>query len=120
MREGVDPTVLDEHFKKLHELADGMNKAASYKWRVNAIRKAIPEITSRLEMQAGSEGEGAHSLAESRLFEAITALIPSAGLSYRQAILDLADSTRVSFRGPAAELREVLREILDHLAPMQM
>jgi hypothetical protein len=31
--------------------------------------------------------------------------------------VDLDDPKRVSFRGPAAELREALREVLDHLAP---
>jgi Predicted pPIWI-associating nuclease len=44
-------------------------------------------------------------------------LVPSAALSYRQAIIDLADEHRISFRGPALELREALRETLDHLAP---
>ncbi len=47
----------------------------------------------------------------------LDALVPSAAQSYKQAILDLTDSSRVSFRGPALELREALREILDHLAP---
>jgi Predicted pPIWI-associating nuclease len=44
-------------------------------------------------------------------------ILPSAALSYNQAVLDLGDSTRLSFRGPALELREALRETLDHLAP---
>jgi hypothetical protein len=43
--------------------------------------------------------------------------VPSAALSYKQAIHDLKDDSRVSFRSPALELRETLREILDHLAP---
>jgi hypothetical protein len=47
----------------------------------------------------------------------LDALVPSAALSYEQAVLDLKDDSRVSFRGPALELREALREILDHLAP---
>jgi Predicted pPIWI-associating nuclease len=47
----------------------------------------------------------------------LDALVPSAALSYKQAILDIRDDTRASFRGPALELREALREILDHLAP---
>ena len=29
----------------------------------------------------------------------------------------MGDQTRISYRGTAAELREVLRELLDHLAP---
>jgi hypothetical protein len=44
-------------------------------------------------------------------------LIPTTGLSYQQVIQDLDDSKRVSYRGTASELREVLRELLDHLAP---
>ena len=44
-------------------------------------------------------------------------LVPTAALSYKQAIIDLGDDSRISFRGPALELREALREVLDHLAP---
>lgn len=44
-------------------------------------------------------------------------LVPTAGGSYEQACLDLRDSSRQSYRGAAAELREALRELLDHLAP---
>lgn len=117
IREGFESSALDDHFKKLHELADGINQAASYKWRISAIRKALPNLTSRLEMQIGAVKAAPHSTAENELFEAISALVPSAGLSYRQAIQDLADVKRISYRGPAAELREVLREILDHQAP---
>lgn len=116
-KEGFDSAVLDEHFTKLHQLADGVNQAASYKWRVNAVRKALPNLTSQLEMKAGSANDGAPTVEETQLFDAISGLVPSAGLSYRQAILDLNDGNRVSYRGPAAELREVLREVLDHLAP---
>jgi hypothetical protein len=49
--------------------------------------------------------------------QTLDGLVPSAALSYRQAIIDLADDRRISFRGPALELREALRETLDHLAP---
>ena len=44
-------------------------------------------------------------------------LVPSAALSYEQAILDLQKNQRLSWRGPATDLREALRECLDHLAP---
>jgi hypothetical protein len=57
------------------------------------------------------------TLDESKLLDAVEQLVPSAGISYRQALTDLRDGKRMSFRGPALELREVLREILDHLAP---
>jgi hypothetical protein len=43
-------------------------------------------------------------------------MVATAAMSYRQALTDLADDKRVSFRGPALELREALREVLDHMA----
>jgi hypothetical protein len=59
----------------------------------------------------------AHSEEDEQIIAKLNGLVPSAALSYRQAVLDLKDESRVSFRGPALELREALREILDHLAP---
>ena len=59
----------------------------------------------------------AHTEEDEQIISKLDALVPSAALSYKQAILDLKDNGRVSFRGPALELREALREILDHLAP---
>jgi hypothetical protein len=54
---------------------------------------------------------------DDEIIRRLDVLVASAAQSYRQAILDLRDENRVSFRGPALELREVLREVLDHLAP---
>ena len=59
----------------------------------------------------------AHTGEDDEIISKLDALVPSAALSYKQATLDLKDDRRVSFRGPALELREALREILDHLAP---
>jgi Predicted pPIWI-associating nuclease len=109
---------LDEHFTKLYELADGRNAAASYKWRINSVKKALTKLTSRLEMEVASADDGpGQSAVEIEIVETLRGLVPTAALSYQQAIRDLADGTRLSYRGPAAELREVLREVLDHQAP---
>jgi hypothetical protein len=54
---------------------------------------------------------------ETRIAQTLSLLVSSAGISYQQACLDLRDSNRLSFRGAAAELREAMREALDHLAP---
>jgi hypothetical protein len=108
----------DEHFTKLYELAEGRNAAASYKRRINSVRKALPKVTSRLEMEVATGSDGpTQSAVEIQIAETLSGLVATAGLSYQQAIHDLADISRVSFRGPATELREVLREVLDHLAP---
>jgi hypothetical protein len=44
-------------------------------------------------------------------------LEPELAESYEQAVVDIEDSTRVSYRGQAAELREVLTGVLHKLAP---
>jgi hypothetical protein len=81
-------------------------------------------VARRLGIEASEQAfEGARSANsdltpdESKLLKAVDHLVPSAGISYRQALSDLCDDKHMSFRGPALELREVLREILDHMAP---
>jgi hypothetical protein len=86
--------------------------------RINFIRKVLPKITSRLELDVATGNDSpAQSDLEVQIIETLTSLVPTAALSYQQAIRDLTDGTRLSYRGPAAELREVLREVLDHQAP---
>ena len=54
---------------------------------------------------------------DSRILETLSQLVPAAALSYEQALIDLTHNERLSWRGPATDLREALRETLDHLAP---
>ncbi len=55
---------------------------------------------------------------DTQILETLKAVVPSAALSYEQATIDLhASDKRCSWRGPATDLREALRETLDHLAP---
>jgi hypothetical protein len=74
------------------------------------IEKLLP-VPSRVKTDTVAYKE------DDDIIKRLDALVPSAALSYKQAILDLGDDSRVSFRGPALELREALREIVDHLAP---
>lgn len=80
------------------------------------------EIEVSLNQALGEEAlrraEGTdYSPTEQKIIDTLNGLVPTAALSYSQALRDLAQTDRVSFRGPALELREALREILDHLAP---
>ena len=54
---------------------------------------------------------------ESLILRSLARILPPAAYGYEQALLDLTDAHRRSYRGVAHELREVLRETLDHLAP---
>ena len=54
---------------------------------------------------------------DKRILDTLIQLAPSAALSYEQALLDIGNDSRLSWRGPATDLREALRETLDQLAP---
>ena len=54
---------------------------------------------------------------ERLIIKTLSRIVPAAAISYEQCLLDLADVRRVSYRGVAHELREVLREALSYLAP---
>ena len=44
-------------------------------------------------------------------------MLPGSAASYEQVLRDMSGGARVSWRGTATELREVLRDVMDHLAP---
>ena len=52
-----------------------------------------------------------------RILETLAKTNPSSAVSYEQALLDLGDPGRKSWRGTAVEFRESLRELLDSMAP---
>jgi hypothetical protein len=54
---------------------------------------------------------------ERRIIEVLARILPAAAASYEQSVLDLGGPARRSYRGAAHELREVLREVLNHFAP---
>jgi hypothetical protein len=113
--------ILDGAFANLLQLSDGRNVLSSYKKQIRMVRKELPSITAKLAMQVGSRSGGGHrdilSSDEQKLLKTLGSMVASAAMSYRQALTDLADDKRVSFRGPALELREAMREVLDHMAP---
>jgi Predicted pPIWI-associating nuclease len=110
---------LDLPFQTLFHLSEGRNAASSYRKQIKHLRKALPRVAGQLEMRlgAGQKNVLSQSETEGKIIGMLASLVPSAGLSYQQAIADLSDLRRISFRGPALELREALREVLDHLAP---
>jgi hypothetical protein len=54
---------------------------------------------------------------ERAILATLTAMLPGTAASYEQALRDISQGGRVSWRGTATELRETLREVMDHLAP---
>lgn len=111
---------LDNWMQQLLTLTQKLSLKSKYNRTVKSIEQElngveIALVTATTEPQTPStiklDGK------EQRIATTLTGLVESAGLSYEQACLDLRDNTRCSFRGAATELREALREVLDHLAP---
>jgi hypothetical protein len=108
---------LSPHFEALITLSEGRNLTNSYKKHVRTIRRLIPKVTSQIEIQGGGpQNTVSSSENDQRILATLIDLVPSAASSYEQALKDMTDAGRVSFRGPAHELREALREVLDRFA----
>lgn len=57
------------------------------------------------------------SQTERAILATLGTMLPVTGASYEQALRDLSSGGKVSWRGTGSELREVLREVIEHLAP---
>lgn len=114
---------LDDHLQALLRLSQGANPRASYVRVVKEITRKQAVLSGLREIAIGATAAkrlvhaGGMSDTESRVYATIDRMLPATARSYQQAIADLSDLGRISFRGTAVELRETLREVLDHLAP---
>jgi hypothetical protein len=114
---------LDAPMQELLRLANGLNNKRSYERQLETIRRSKPGLDIHREMLLGGQAQRTgstvlpHSQLERMIVATLKQLLPSAALSYEQALQDLAGPQRLSYRGTAVELRECLRELLDHLAP---
>jgi Predicted pPIWI-associating nuclease len=112
---------LDSICQRLLKLASVVSRRATYRGCVRELAGVRNEIDTRIEINAANVGARSSTrlvtATESSILSTLERIIPSTALSYRQVLQDLAEPQRVSYRGTAAEVREVLRELLDHLAP---
>jgi hypothetical protein len=109
---------LDNEMQALLRCTQHRTLVSDYRSLLTGAREAVAELElkslgRRNASVTGTPGEPHHQ----RILIMIQSLCPSAALSYEQALRDLRDTTRKSWRGTAVEFREALREVLDHLAP---
>lgn len=114
-------TEMDAEMQALLRLANGRNRRTSYVSVANALKKLRDRVEIdrelRLSEQASAGAVAVRPGLEANILATLQKLVPSAALSYEQALHDLAAANRISYRGTANDLRESLRETLDHLAP---
>jgi len=113
---------LDTPAQELLRLATGRNARSSYVKAFRAFHAARIAVDAERELRMGHSSHPPDAFApasgvEVGILSTLRELVPSAGLSYEQALRDLSGQPRLSYRGTAVEFREALREVLDHLAP---
>ena len=109
---------VDEAMQLLLALCHRHGSVGQYKKHFADAKEGLIAVDALLLSTAGtSNTTPSNDAAELRIIETLRMLVPSAALSYQQAMIDLALNERLSWRGPATDLRECLRKTLDHLAP---
>src|SRR2546430_16576654 len=108
---GMKPETLDAPMQALMRLMNGNNAKASYVATLKQLRKQRPKIDADREILLGAlsarEPEAAFtSTAEVAIFQTLDKLVPTAAASYHQALQDLQEPDRTSWRGTSDELRE--------------
>ncbi len=112
-------TLCDSDMQNLLTATHHSTTVKVYRQLTRSVRGALQDVESAavLHQHQPELLQGSIDETDRKIIETLKRLVPSAALSYEQAMLDLRSDARVSWRGPAADLRETLRECLDHLAP---
>jgi hypothetical protein len=107
---------IDFVVQALLELASHPSEKLAYLGQLNELRPLFLEATVDLMKYRGT-ATLVLSQTERSILDTMGALLPHCAASYEQALRDISQGGRVSWRGTATELRETLREIMDHFAP---
>jgi len=110
---------VDEVVHSLLEATHHRSTVGTYKDSIKSVHVSLLELEKLALIHTGASSAGTApqmDLVDRAIVGTLQKLLPSAASSYEQAIRDLSGSTRLSWRGPATDLREALRETLDHLA----
>lgn len=109
--------LIDENMQELIRLAQGNNPKKYYLTKIKEIESISKELSIK-DISIAILPKNKIGDSENAIISTLESIVPSAALSYKQAILDLLEhEQKISYRGTATELRESLRETLDYLAP---
>jgi Predicted pPIWI-associating nuclease len=95
-------------------ILEGITFLRSLRRRLPLIVEKGAKIVTRPSVQVGGTVRDPKAEATVALLEEIS---PELANSYKQILRDVQDVTKLSYRGTANELREILREVLLRLAP---
>jgi len=108
----------DSDMQNLLEATHHRTTVKVYRQLLRSLRRGLQDLEKgALIEKYQPQIQGSIDGTDRKIVETLKRLVPSAALSYEQAIVDIHACERLSWRGPATDLREALRECLDHLAP---
>lgn len=107
---------IDLVIQAILRLATASREKDAYIGQLNELRPLLLEAMVDL-MKARGAARLVLSDTERSILDTLGSMLPISAASYEQALRDLSHGGRVSWRGTATELREVLREVIDQLAP---
>lgn len=115
--QGTHVAEVDRMMQQLLQLTHKNSSISKYKDLFRSLKKHLILLDTKLVATPVRVGAIEHNAVDGRLVTTLRALLATASMSYEQAIIDMRTEDRLSWRGPATDLREALREVLDHLAP---
>lgn len=110
---------LDTIFQEIHSLSRKSPSKNRCLELLKSAKKALIECEGATISQSSRQQAGHRTQVDELIVATLDEICPSASFAYQQALVDLTQETRFSWRGPATDLREALRETLDVLAPDQ-
>jgi hypothetical protein len=116
--EGIDQlSETDDLFRSLTAMSRGNPSRAKVQSMLGDAKKLIVALEGVVMTAATEKSAGRKTATDQLIIDTLRELCPTAASAYSQAMTDLSVDQRESWRGPAADMREALRETLDAMAP---
>ncbi len=116
--EGVQQlTDADDLFRELAAMSRGNPSRMKVLGMLSDAKKMLVGLEGVVMTAQTAKSSGRKTATDQLIIDTLRELCPSAAAAYAQAMVDLAIGSRESWRGPAADMREALRETLDSMAP---
>jgi len=119
----LDSVQNEQNLVDIDSLAQELLRCAQRRSRKNiyvALLSKMSKAVSDLEIKTVSRSLSLRGFRpdgiQQRIIDTLRKVSPSAAASYEQGLYDLAGPERLSWRGPAVDFREALRETLDLMA----
>lgn len=108
---------LNAIFHSIHAASRKSSSTTRCLTLLKEAKQGLVECEGLAISQSSKSQAGHRTRADDLIISSLNEICPSAALAYQQALLDFDQPARLSWRGPATDLREALRETLDILAP---